>query len=124
MHGMLAGCMIVFLLILSLKVLPIANRQLQGTLYKYSHYAKEHLRDGVLLTYDIIYPSIVFYSDHKVINIRDKNGLLELLESKAKDQQVKSVNFLAITKTKDAGILKDAGFKVLEADEKYALLER
>lgn len=124
MQAMLSGGMIIFLLILSLKVLPLANQQLQGTLYKYSQYAKEHLRGRELLTYDIIYPSIVFYSDHRVINIRDKDGLLKQLEITPEGQKYKSGRFLAITKTKDLGVLKDAGFRVLESDEKYALLER
>lgn len=113
----LSGLMIVFLSILSIRVLPIINQYLQGTLHKYSLYAKERLApDEGIFVYGINNPSIAFYSGHKVITIRDKNDLIIL----AKNGQ----HTIVITKVKHIDILENMGVNVLEKDERYAILER
>jgi hypothetical protein len=99
------------------KGLPIANQYLQGTLYKYSLYAKERLHDDEkIITYKINNPSIVFYSGHKIINVKDKDELKTFMK--------KNNHAVAITKTTDVEVLKELGFNLLEKDEKYGILER
>jgi len=109
--------MIVFLFILLLKALPIANQYLQGTLHKYSLYARDRLYiDESLIVYSINNPSIVFYSDHKVITIRDKNDVMGLMKNGRRA--------IIITKAKDIDVFENMGFNLLEKDERYAILER
>lgn len=109
--------MVLFLFMLSLKAMPIVNRHLQGTLYKYSLYAGRVVQDDDrIIAYGINNPSIVFYSGHRVLNTRDKNGLSAYVNSgKCR---------IAITKAKDIEALKDLNFKLLESDGTYAILER
>jgi 4-amino-4-deoxy-L-arabinose transferase-like glycosyltransferase len=113
----LAVLMILFLSVLSIKVLPIISQYLQGTLYKYSLYAKEKLSpDENIFVYGINNPSIVFYSGHKVIPLKGKNDLITLLNNRN--------HALVITKTKHVDIIENLGFHILESDERYAILER
>ena len=117
LHGFMAGLVVAFLLLLVTKGLPIANQYLQGTLYKYSLYAKERLHDDEkIITYRINNPSIVFYSEHKIINVRDKDELITFMKN--------GKHVIVITKTTNVEFLKELGFNLLEEDEKYAILER
>lgn len=128
-YGLLSLPMIVFLIVISTMVLPVANQYLQGTLYKYSLYAKDRLRgDGKIIAYGINNPSIVFYSGHKIVNARSKDDLLSII-SKGVPQKSKIFGdsnggkSIAISKTKDIEVLKDLGFKLIEDDGRYAILE-
>lgn len=118
LYKYLSAMMIIFLFVFSVKALPIVNQHLQGTLYKYSLYAKERLHDeGKIIAYGINNPSIVFYSGHKVINTNSEAELMTLiLASKG--------NMIAITKAKNIEVLKGLGFNVLEDDGRYAILEK
>ncbi|MEW6213760.1 MAG: glycosyltransferase family 39 protein [Nitrospirota bacterium] len=116
LYEYMSALMIVFLVIISIKALPAANQYLQGTLYKYSLYAKERLHNGEIITYGINNPSIVFYSGHKIINVRNRDGLLPFIKNNR--------NLIAISKTKDIDVLKDLGFNLLENDGRYAILEK
>ena len=113
----LSGLMIVFLSTLTMKAVPIANHYLQGSLHKYSLYAKDRLgaRDQ-LIVYDLNYPSIIFYSDHKAIIARNQDELKASLKD--------GLPVLVITKAEDAELIKKFGFTLLENDKQYALLER
>ncbi|MGO9611855.1 MAG: ArnT family glycosyltransferase [Dissulfurispiraceae bacterium] len=116
-YGFLSGLFILFLSILLIKALPIANQYLQGTLHKYSVYAKDNLGGNEdLITYRINNPSILFYSNHRILSASDKDGLILFLKERRR--------FMAITKTKDSGDLEGLGFKMLSDDGTYALLER
>ena len=114
----MSALMIALLLTLSIKAIPIAGDYLQGTLYRYSLYAKTRLpEDQRIITYGINNPSIVFYSDRKIINAGNKNDVKAALMKNGEYS-------IAIAKTKKAEDLIDLGFKVIESDEKYALLEK
>ena len=116
-YGLLSGLFIIFLSILLIKALPIASQYLQGTLHKYSVYARDNLgEEEGLITYRINNPSILFYSNHRILTASDKDGLIRFLKE--------SRPFMAITKTKDSEDLKGLGFKMLGDDGTYALLER
>jgi len=113
----LAVLMVLFLSVLSIKALPIISQYLQGTLHKYSLYAKEKLSpDENIFVYGINNPSIVFYSGHKVIPLKGKNDLITLSDN--------GHHAFVITKTKHVSIIENLGFHVLERDERYAILER
>jgi maleate cis-trans isomerase len=110
--------MIIFLLMLSLKAVPLASEALQGTLNRYSLYAKTNLPDDQrVIVYGINNPSIVFYSGHKIINAGSKNDVKAALDTQGKIS-------ITITKTKNVEDLKELGFNIIERDKKYALLER
>jgi 4-amino-4-deoxy-L-arabinose transferase-like glycosyltransferase len=109
--------MILFLFLLSAKALPIANQYLQGTLYRYSLYAKERLHPcEKIITYKINNPSIVFYSGHKIIRAANKDELSSIIKNTGE--------IIAITNIKNSKALTDSGFTLLERDERYALFER
>jgi predicted membrane-bound mannosyltransferase len=117
LYGFICVLVVAFLFLFIAKGVPIANQYLQGTLYKYSLYAKERLHDDEkIITYRINNPSIVFYSGHKIINVRDKDELITFMK--------KNNHAIAITKTMDVEVLKESGFNLLEKNEKYATLER
>jgi len=117
LNTMLAVLMTLFLSVLSVNVLPRINQHLQGTLHKYSVYAKEKLSsDENIFVYGINNPSIVFYSGHKVVPLKGKNELNTLSDT--------SDRALIITRTKHVDIMEKLGFHVLERDKQYALLER
>jgi 4-amino-4-deoxy-L-arabinose transferase-like glycosyltransferase len=117
LHGFVAACMVIFLLLMSVKVVPAVSAYLQGTLYRYSLYARGEAEKGrEVITYKLNYPSIVFYADHKIIDARNMVRLLTYIKDGGK--------FVAITKAGDAAELEGVGFKLLEKDGRYALLER
>ena len=108
---------LVFFTILVIKAFPMANQQLQGVLYRFSLYAKDKLpSDERIITYGINFPSIVYYSGHKVANVRGPDALQEYVKNKG--------GRLAIAKARDMDVLTSAGFTVLQTDNKYVLLER
>jgi 4-amino-4-deoxy-L-arabinose transferase-like glycosyltransferase len=116
-HIILSGLMIIFLSILVMRAVPIASHYLQGSLHKYSLYAKEKRdADSRLIVYDLNNPSIIFYSDRKAIIARNQDELTASLNN--------SLPALVITKTKNAELVKNLGFTLLEKDDNYALLER
>ena len=111
-----AGLMTVLLAILLTKALPLASDYLQGTLHKYSIYAKERLvKDEGVIVFGINNPSIAFYSERKIISANNK----EELDSLAR----KGVHAVAISKAKDMELLRDSGYTLIESDGRYALLE-
>ncbi len=116
-YGVISFLMFAFLSLLSIKAMPVINQYLQGTLHRYSLYAKERLHDGgELITYGINNPSILFYSGHKLMRTGSRNELTPLL------QQGKRL--LLISKTSEIEVLNKLGFNVLEEDGRYAILEK
>jgi 4-amino-4-deoxy-L-arabinose transferase-like glycosyltransferase len=111
------GLMLAFLLLLSVTALPLAGDLLQGSLHRFSIYAKENL--GVnerIITYRANNPSIVFYSGHKVINVGEREKLAALLkEGKGR---------MVIAKTKDPGELEKLGLALVDEGGGYALFEK
>jgi len=117
MHMILSILMVLFLSLLLIKAVPVASHHLQGTLHKYSLYAKENRdADSRLIVYDLNNPSIIFYSDRKAIIARNQAELTASLKN--------GLPALVITKTKNAEFIKNLGFTLLENDKQYALLER
>lgn len=111
------GLMGIFVILLLVKALPAAGDYLQGTLYRYSIYARDTLPRGErIITYGINNPSIVFYSGHKIIHAGSEDDLKALLKP--------AQHALAIAKTKDRAGLEALGFRVVDMDARYALLER
>ena len=114
----LSALMCIFLLTLSLKALPLASDYLQGTLNRYSLYAKSKLQgDQKVIAYGMNNPSIVFYSGHKIITAKSRDDIKAALDTNGRIS-------IAITKTKKVDDLKALGFEVIDSDERYALLEK
>jgi 4-amino-4-deoxy-L-arabinose transferase-like glycosyltransferase len=106
-----------FLLLISFKVLPVANQYLQGALYKYSIYARDNLgTDKKLVVYRINKPSIVFYSDHRITGIENMDQLHDVMKS--------GEGIIVVTKESETGALEKEGFRLIEKDRFYAILER
>jgi 4-amino-4-deoxy-L-arabinose transferase-like glycosyltransferase len=117
MYAILACSMFMLLTALLFSALPLANQKLQGALHGFSLYAKDTARvDEMIICYGINNPSIVFYSDHKVANVRGKEALAAYVREK-KDR-------LAIAKERDEETLKEAGFRLLKKEGGYVLVER
>jgi len=113
----LALLMFLLLLIVALKGLPMVGERLQGTLYRFSVYAKENLRaDERVFIYKINQPSIVFYSDRRVV----RAGSYEEAEALVKNTPLR----LAITKVRHQSELIQLGFRLKEAGRDYGLFER
>lgn len=106
----------VFLMIISLKIIPYVNKTLQESLYRCSLYVKENLKDRIVFTYKINKPSIVFYSDRKIPKIDSEEELLNRIQ--------KNDKIMIITSVKDLSFLKDRGLKILWEGEGYAVLEK
>lgn len=116
-YSVLASLALIFLVMLSVKATPLANDFLQGTLHRYSLYAKKILRpDERIIAFDINNPSIVFYSDHRVARVGNEAELMPLLT------QIKRA--LIISKAKEIGMLKGLGLTLLETDGRYAIFEK
>jgi 4-amino-4-deoxy-L-arabinose transferase-like glycosyltransferase len=117
LYGVMVVFVLAYLSLLQIKALPLVNQQLQGTLHKYSLYAKERLRsDETILTYRINNPSIVFYSGRRVVRVGSTDELLPLISQQKR--------LLVITKAKEVEGLKTLGFTLIENDRRYALLEK
>ncbi len=117
-YFVMSALMLAFLLMLSIKAVPIASDYLQGSLYRYSLYAKTRLQgDQRIIAYGINNPSVVFYSGRKIINAGNKDDI--------KRAVIKNGDYsIAITKAVKVHDLKDLGFNLIESDDKYALLEK
>ncbi|MGQ9744546.1 MAG: ArnT family glycosyltransferase [Dissulfurimicrobium sp.] len=113
----MAILMTIFLTIFSISVLPIINNYLQGTLYRYSLYAKLILSPNEkIIVYDLNKPSILFYSDHNILPTKTKDDIIHALENKT--------YAIVITKTKHIKDLEKLGLKILKNEGDYALLEK
>ncbi len=111
-----AGLMAVFLAVLMMRALPLASDYLQGTLHKYSLYAKDRLReDEGVIVLGLNNPSIAFYSERKIMNADSIEVLMALKK--------KGTHTIAISKAKDADMLRDSGYTLIESDGRYALFE-
>jgi 4-amino-4-deoxy-L-arabinose transferase-like glycosyltransferase len=107
-------CLLIFLLV---SALPPASRYMQEALYNFSVYAGENApAEERIICYNINNPSVVFYSGHKVANVRGKEGLAQYL--------AKSRDSLAIAKVRDEADLRAAGFNLLRKEGLYALFKR
>ncbi|MBF0557668.1 MAG: glycosyltransferase family 39 protein [Nitrospirae bacterium] len=116
-YPLVFGLMGIFLILLIVKALPAAGEYLQGTLYRYSMYAKVTLPpDERIITYGINNPSIVFYSGHKIAHAGNEEDLKAVLNP--------AQHGLVIAKSKDRAKIEALGFRVLDMDARYALLER
>jgi 4-amino-4-deoxy-L-arabinose transferase-like glycosyltransferase len=117
LYGLISVLMTVFLAVLLMRALPLASDYLQGTLHKYSLYAKERLReDEGVIVFGINNPSIAFYSERKIISANSKGDLQSLSE--------KGGRAVAISKAGDAGLLRDLGYNLIECDTRYAIFEK
>ncbi|MDA8077487.1 MAG: glycosyltransferase family 39 protein [Nitrospiraceae bacterium] len=113
----LSGLMLIFLLAVLVKGLPLAGDHLQGSLHKYSLYARENLSsEGRLAAYAINNPSVVFYSRRRVLTPGDPDALRALAAEPGR--------VIVITRAKESGTLTSLGFTILEKDDRYAILER
>ncbi len=116
LYYLIAVFMIFFFSALVTGGLPAASDYLQGTLYKYSVYAKERLRqDEKIIVFGINNPSIAFYSERRLIGASTKEELTALAG--------KYAHAVAISRTKDAGLLLDSGYTLVTSDSHYALFE-
>lgn len=116
-YDLISGIMLVFLLSLIIQGLPMANSYLQGTIHRYSFIARDRLQGGGRLILAFVnYPSIVFYSGHRVTRVVD---LKEFGTVAGETGRV-----VVITKAKDAAAIASEGFTLLEHDDRYAILER
>jgi 4-amino-4-deoxy-L-arabinose transferase-like glycosyltransferase len=117
LYGAMFSVMFAFLMTLVVTALPVASDYLQGTLYKYSLYGKEKAHaDERIIAYGINFPSIVFYSHHKVAHVRGREALQLYVREKG--------DRIAIAKIKDLDVFSGTGFTVLKKENGYALLER
>lgn len=115
LYPVIAAMMAAFIISLSATALPLAAEQLQGTLYKFSIYAKENLgADGRLITYRLNKPSVVFYADRRTTSISNPYELSPFLNESGKK--------LVIAKSGDADKLIESGLTLIEKDKQYALL--
>lgn len=106
-----------FLYIIVSEVFPFVNYHLQASIYRYSLYAKERLnKDDYLITLGLNNPSIVFYSNHKIIPIRNKEEIKNFIQ---KDKYI-----IIITKARYIDYLTSSGFSLIESDNNYAILEK
>lgn len=106
----------VFLMIISLKIIPYVNKTLQESLYRCSLYVKENLKDRKVFTYKINKPSIIFYSDRKIFKIDTEEELLNIIQ--------KNDKIGIIIAVKDLNFLKDKGLKISWEEDGYAVLEK
>ncbi len=116
LYRIIAGLMTVFFAALLIGALPLASDYLQGALHKYSIYTKDSLRpDERVIVFGINNPSIAFYSERKIVSANNKEELDYLAK--------KGAHAVAISKTKDAALLRDSGYTLIESDGRYALFE-
>ncbi|MDA8163303.1 MAG: glycosyltransferase family 39 protein [Desulfobacteraceae bacterium] len=112
----LATLMTIFLILISISAIPIINNYLQGVLYKYSLYVKNILPNNEkIITYDLNKPSILFYSDHRIISLTHKQDLVDTLKVMP--------HAIVMTKAKNINELKKLDLSVLKNAGNYAILE-
>lgn len=103
-----------FILALTIIALPLANNFLQGTLHKYSLYAKQIVPENHrVYVYRLNKPSIVFYSDRKVERLKGKEDLDNLKKGE-----------IVILKTKDLEALSNLDIEILDKRKDYAIIKR
>ncbi len=118
----LALLMACFLSVVIFRAVPAASGYLQGTLYRYSLYARENLPPGgLLIGYKINNPSVVFYSGRRMIGADDERQLREALSGKNEA--------LIITKQGDAKEVEALEgpalrLKRIESGGNYSLFEK
>lgn len=110
------GMMLIFMTV-ALKGLPIADEYIQGDLKRFSFYAKDRIdKDERILTYKINKPSILFYSDRKILwagSPKDAEVLLNTHHLK-----------ILITKNIYTDEVSRFGFKLIKKGREYAVFER
>lgn len=117
LHGVTAAVAMAFLLVLSVKAVPMANQRLQGALHEYSLYARDNLPRGEkIIVRGMNNPSILFYSGHKVVNSGRGDGQAAPLRDGGHE--------VAITKARYISSFESEGFKLISSRDGYALLER
>jgi len=122
LYPFIAASMLAFVFTLSSTALPLAAEQLQGTLYKFSIYAKENLKAGDrIITYRLNKPSVVFYSDRKITNAGSMEELSSILSNNGSKENGPK---LVIAKAGDLELLSAAGLVLIDKDRQYALLEK
>lgn len=110
----LGALSLVLIVFLRLYALPTANLYLQKSLYDYSRYARFNLpSNGVLVTHDIIKPSIAFYSRRGFIKTDNANV--------CQIKEIKGPVVVITTPSKMDG-LKEYNLKVLDKRGDYVLL--
>ncbi|MCX8027786.1 MAG: glycosyltransferase family 39 protein [Thermodesulfovibrionales bacterium] len=110
----IAFCMFLVFMVISLKGLPLAAERLQGELHRYSMFAKQHLKPNErIIAYRINQPSIVFYSDRRVVSVGSSDDLIN-----------NTPHRLLITKFKYKDEVLNTGFRLLQLGRDYALFER
>lgn len=116
LYYLIAIFMCVFFSAVLTGALPLASDYLQGTLHKYSIYAKERLRqEGKIIAFGVNNPSIAFYSERRIEGANTREELINLAG--------KYPQAVAISKTKDAGLLLDSGYTLIASDSQYSLFE-
>lgn len=104
----------VFLLSLTFKAIPLANKFLQGTLHEFSKYAKEVVPENQrVYVYRLNKPSIVFYSDRKVERLNRKEEIENLQKGE-----------IVIVKTKDLESLCNLDIEIIDRRIDYAIFKR
>jgi len=107
----------VFLVVLVSGALPLASTYLQGTLHKYSVFARDRLGpSGRLVTYGINNPSVAFYSRHRMTALRTPAEIGTMAE--------KGGTLIVITKAEDAASFAGQGLTLIDKDNRYAILEK
>ncbi len=107
----------IFFLFILVNAVPVLNQQLQGMLYRFSIYAKEHFKnDEKIILYNTSNPSIVFYSGMKVIHETRLAGLDNL--------QKKYPCIYIIAKTRSVKNLLNSGYTIIEKDSNYAIFKK
>lgn len=120
-YAFFAGLSFILIFIVSIKVLPAINEYMEGTLYRYSIYAKQVLQENdILITYKINNPSIVFYSDKRILKIDSEKELIQKIE-KMKSISEQNIKIFVISRTKDLKFLKSIGLNLLKEDRDYAI---
>jgi len=94
-------------------ILPIVYKAGQADLIEYIAYSKLH--NGKLLTYDLMKPSIVFYSKTKIINISDPNGLKNIIST---TEPV----FIIVKKSRIGGIPENIRYNIVKKGVRYCLI--
>jgi len=118
-EGLLVNSVAISILLIFLRVygIPPANMYLQKALYEYATYSRQTLgEDGILATYEINQPSIVFYARKKIVKI--EGGDMEKLNSLAAN------NTLLLITRKDHidALTKNSNLIPLDSGQQYVLL--
>lgn len=98
--------------------MPIASKHLQRTLYNYSLYIKElTYPDEKILMYKVNKPSVLFYSDRKVIHISKRDMIRDVYD-------ILPRYAISESRSKDIELLISLGYKIINDDRKFVLYEK